>query len=155
MNRVSFLTALFCLFILTCCQQGTKLPENYQAKVCEELSQSLNKSLEAWQKEDLETYMSFLDKDMLNMFSYGPANNLEQCRESYKNVFDNYSIDGVKWELTDCFVDHNFAFETGLFEQRWISNDKQDTINFKMRGMTVYKKQVDGSWKQFRLIGQQ
>ena len=35
--------ALFCLFILTCCQQGTKLPENYQAQVCEELSQLGNK----------------------------------------------------------------------------------------------------------------
>ena len=155
MKRVSFLTALLCLFILICCQQGTKLPENYQAKVCEELSESLNKSLEAWQKEDLETYMSFLDKDMLNMFSYGPVQNLEQCRKSFGDVFKNYSIEGVRWEPVECTVDHNLAFTIILFEQKWISNDKQDTISFKMRGMTVSRKQEDGSWKMFRLFGQQ
>ena len=155
MKNSASLMALLCLLILTSCQPGTKLPENYQAQVCDELSKLGVKYFEAWEKEDLETCISFYDKDFLNMFSYGPANNVEQCRESYKNIFDNYSIDGVKWERTDCFADHNFAFETGLFEQRWISNDKQDTINFKMRGMTVYKKQVDSSWKQFRLIGQQ
>ena len=155
MKNVSFLTALFYLFILTCCQQGTKLPENYQAKVCDELTVSLNKSLEAWQKEDLETYLSFCDKDMLNMFSYGPAQNLEQCRKSFGDVFTNYSIEGVKWEPVECIVDHNLAFTIILFEQRWISNDKQDTISFKMRGMTVSRKQEDGSWKMFRLFGQQ
>jgi len=47
------------------------------------------------------------------------------------------------------------AFVTCLFEQKWITNDKQETISFKMRGMIVYKKQEDGSWKMFRLIGQQ
>jgi len=149
------LTAIFCLFILICCQQGTKLPENYQSQVCEELSESLTKSLEAWEKEDLEAYLSFFDKDMLNMFSYGPAQNLDECRKSFSDVFNNYSIEGVKWEPVDCIVDHNLAFMTTLFEQKWISNDKQDTISFKMRGMSVSRKQEDGSWKMFRLIGQQ
>jgi len=155
MKRVSFPAATLCLFILTCCQQGDKLPDNYQAEVCEELSQSFNKSLEAWQKEDLETYMSFLDKDMLNMFSYGPAQNLEQCRKSFSDIFNNYSIEGVKWEPVECIVDHDLAFMITLFEQKWISNDKQDTISFKMRGMGVFRKQEDGSWKMFRLFGQQ
>jgi ketosteroid isomerase-like protein len=153
-NLASFM-ALLCLLILTCCQQGTNLPENYQAQVCKELSESLTRSLEAWEKEDLEGYISFLDKDMLNMFSYGPAQNLEECRKSFRDVFDNYAIEGVKWEPVECIVDHNLAFMTTLFEQKWISNNKQDTISFKMRGIGVYRKQEDGSWKMFRLIGQQ
>lgn len=153
-NPVSLL-AVFCLLILTCCQQGTKLPENYQAKVCEELSESFTRSLEAWEKEDLETNLSFLDKDILNMFSYGPAQNLEECRKSFRDVFDTYSIEGVKWEPVECIVDHNLAFMTTLFEQKWITNDKQDTISFKMRGIGIYRKQEDESWKMFRLIGQQ
>ena len=41
-----------------------------------------------------------------------------------------------------------------MFKQKWITNDKQDTIHFDMRGMTVFKKQDDGSWKIFRLFGQ-
>lgn len=149
------LTAIFCLLILPCCKQGTKLPEDYQAQVCEKLSESLNKSLEAWKNEDMEGYLSFCDKDFLNMFSYGPAQNLEQCRKSFSDVFNNYSIEGVKLEPVECIVDHNLAFVTSLFEQTWISNDKQDTISAKMRVLAVSKKQEDGSWKMFRLIGQQ
>ena len=155
MKNFAFSVAFSCLFFLTSCQQGTKLPEDYQDQVCKELSESMTKSLEAWEKEDLETYLTFLDKDMLNMFSFGPAQNLEECRKSFIDVFDNYSIEGVKWEPVECIVDHNLAFLTSLFEQKWISNDKQDTISFKMRGMSVSRKQEDGSWKMFRLIGQQ
>jgi len=156
MKNFALLMTLLCLLILTCCQQGTEqTPESYQAEVCAELLQLDMAYFEAWENEDLETCMSYYDKDFINMFAYGPVRNLEECRESYQDVFDNYSIEGVKWERTECFVDNNMAFETGLFEQIWITNDQQDTISFKMRGMTVYRKQEDGSWKQFRLIAQQ
>ena len=147
---------LLCLLILTCCQQGTKqTPESYQAEVCDELLQLDMIYFEAWENEDLETCMSYCDKDFINMYSIDMASNLEESRKLYQDIFDNYSIEGVKWDRTECFVDNNMAFETGLFEQKWISNDKQDTISTKMRGMTVYRKQEDGGWKQFRLIGQQ
>ena len=144
-----------CLLILTCCQQGTKLPENYQDEVCKELSQLGAKYFETWEKEDLDSVMFFLDPEFLNMFSYGPATNLEENRESFRNVFDTYSVEDVKYERTECLVDHVMAFETGLFEQKWITNDQQDTISFRMRGLTVWRKQENGSWKMFRLIAQQ
>jgi len=147
--------ALLCLLILTCCQQGTKLPETYQDDVCNELSQLSALYFEAWENEDLDSVMFFLDKDMLNMFSFGPATNFEENRESFINVFDTYSVEDVKYERTECLVDSKYAFDTGWFEQKWISNDTQDTISFKMRGMSVWKKQEDGSWKMFRLIAQQ
>jgi ketosteroid isomerase-like protein len=99
--------------------------------------------------------MSYLDKDFINMFSYPAADNIEQCRESFQNVIDAYSIEGVKYNRTECLVDLNYAIETGMFEQSWISNDHQDTIDFKMRGMSIWKKQPDGSWKMYRLIAQQ
>jgi ketosteroid isomerase-like protein len=155
MKKVTLLLALVCLLFLTCCQQGTKLPENYQAEVCDELSQLNTPYFEAWANEDLDSVLFFLDKDFLNMFSYGPATNLEENIESFKNVFDTYSVEDVKYEETECLVDHIYAFTTGWFEQKWITNDMQDTISFKMRGMTVWKKQEDGSWKMFRLIAQQ
>jgi ketosteroid isomerase-like protein len=150
------LTALFCLIIITNCQQKKEAENpNYEAEVCELISQNSMKGFEAWQNEDLETYMSFLAPDFINMFSYGMTANLEECREQFQEVFDNYVIKDVKYERIECIVHHDMAFETGLFEQKWISNDGQDTIAFKMRGMNIYKKQEDGSWKWFRLMGQQ
>jgi len=153
-NPVSLL-AILCLLTLNCCQQGSKLPEGYQDQVCKELSESMTASLKAWEKEDLETYLTFLDKDIVNMFSYGMAQNLEECKQSFTDVFNNYSVEGVKWEPVECIVDHNLAFMITMFEQKWISNDKKDTISFKMRGISVNRKQEDGSWKMFRLLGQQ
>ena len=153
-NSVITLT-IICLLFLACCQQGTKLPEGYQAQVCKELSELGTKYFEAWDNEDLEACMSFYDKDFVNMFSFGSASNLEQCRESYKSMFENFIIEGVKYERSECFADHNFAFEVGVFEQTLISNNKEDTVINKTRGISVYKKQEDGSWEQFRLIGQQ
>lgn len=147
--------ALLCLLILPCCQQGTTLPETYQDDVCNELSQLGKLYFEAWADEDMDSVLFFLDKDFLNMFSYGPATNLEENIESFKNVADTYSIEDVKYEETECLVDHIYAFTTGWFEQKWITNDMQDTISFRMRGMTVWKNHEDGSWKMFRLIAQQ
>lgn len=155
MKNAVTLMAFLCLLILPCCQKGTKLPENYQAQVCEELSRLGTTYFEAWDNENLDSCLFFLDKDFLNMFSYGPATNLQENIESFRNVFDTYSVEDVKYERTECLVDHIYAFETGLFEQKWISNDAKDTISFRMRGLTVWRKQEDGSWKMFRLIGQQ
>ena len=149
------LTAIFCLLILTCCQQGTKLPENYQAEVCDELIQLDKLFFEAWDNEDLDSCMSFIAPDFINMFSAGTASNFEESRESYKSMFENYIIEGVKFDRSECFVDQNFAFEIGTFEQTLISNDGKDTIQGKTRAISVFKKQEDGSWKQFRLISQQ
>lgn len=156
MKKVTLLIALLYLLILVNCKQGSKLPENYQDEVCAELTEFTQKSLETWENEDLETYMSYLDKNILNMYSYDMRMNYEECREGFKNLFDDYSIEDVKFESIECFVDHNYAFEIGLLDQKWISNDKQDTIvTDRLRGLTIYKKQEDGNWKMFRLIGQQ
>lgn len=155
MKNFKILAIIFSLLLSGSCQQGQKQPENYQARVCEELSQLDTKYFKAWDNENLDSVMFFFDKDFLNMFSYGPATNYQENVESLKNVFDAYSVEDVKYERIECFVDNKYAFETGLFEQRWISNDKEDTTFFKMRGLTVWRKQGDGTWKIFRLIAQQ
>jgi len=153
MKKIFLLIA--CCSIMISCQTEKKPSDAYKAEVAEELARMNSLYFEAWQNEDLDSTMSFFAPDFMNMFSYGPAANVEQCRESFKDVVDNYSIEGVKYERTECFVDCDYAFEVGLFEQQWITNDKSDTVFFKMRGMTVFKKQEDGSWKMFRLIAQQ
>jgi len=155
MKKIFVFIACIGLLSLFSCQQEKRPTAQDKALVAEELSRLNKLYFEAWQNEDLDSCMSFLAPDFINMFSYGPAANYEQCREANQKVFENYIIEGVKYERTECFVDCDMAFEDGLFEQQWITNDKSDTIFFKMRGLTVFKKQEDGSWKQFRLIAQQ
>ena len=78
----------------------------------------------------------------------------QDCREGFQEVSDTYSIEGVEFKSIDVIVDNDYAVETEIFKQKWITNDKQDTIHFDMRLMFVFKKQDDGSWKIFRLFGQ-
>jgi ketosteroid isomerase-like protein len=149
---------LILLILLVSCQQTEKIgqtAEEYQAEVKEKIDQFNKLFFEAWKNEELDSTLFFLDEGFINMFSFGPSlTTKEECREAFKNVFDTYSIEDVEYESVETIADQNYTFETWLFKQKWISNDKQDTILFDMRGMYVYKKQTDGSWKLFRLIGQ-
>ena len=129
--------------------------KNYESKIKILIAEQSKKYFKAWQNKDLESTLSFLDDDFINMFSLGMNQTKEECREDWKRVFDTYAIEGVEFNQTELIVDKDYAFEIGLFKQKWITNDKQDTISFDMRGLTVYKKQEDGNWKMFRLIAQQ
>jgi ketosteroid isomerase-like protein len=155
MKHSALFVAIVCLFMLPCCKNSREAADNYKADVCKEISQLGKEYFAAWENKNLDSVMFFLDKDFINMFSFGPSQNFEECRESFRNVFDTYVIEDVNYKQVECIVDHDFAFETGLFEQKWISNNSQDTISFNMRGMSVWRKQDEGSWKMFRLIAQQ
>jgi ketosteroid isomerase-like protein len=144
--------------IICACQQTKQIDptsEEYQAKVKEEIVQLNKLYFEAWENEDVDSVMYFIDEGFINMFSFGMSSTKEQSPDDFANVFENYSVEDVVYETTEVIADQNYAVETGLLKQKWITNDKQDTILFDMRGMQVWKKQEDGSWKIFRLIGQQ
>jgi ketosteroid isomerase-like protein len=145
------------IFFMSCQQkkQTNTTSEEYQAEVKQQIAQLDKLYFEAWENKDLDSTLSFLDKGFINMFSFGLSQTKEECREAWSGVFDAYSIDNVEFKSIELIADLNYAFETGLFKQRWITNDKQDTLLFDMRGITVFKKQGDGGWKMFRLIGQQ
>jgi ketosteroid isomerase-like protein len=155
MKKVIFLVIV--LAVISCQQtkQTGQTAEEYQAEVKEKIAQFNKLYFEAWENELLDSTLFFLDEGFINMFSFGPSQTKEECREAFQNVFDMYSIEDVKYESVELLADQNYAIETGLFKQTWISNDKQDTVRFDMRGMSVFKKQEDGSWKMFRLVGQQ
>ena len=107
MKTITPLIALFFLLILVGCKQGSEISESYQDEVCAELIEFTHESLETWENEDVETYMSYLDKDIINMYSYNLSMNLEENREGFKDLFETYSIEDVNFEVVECFVDHN------------------------------------------------
>jgi ketosteroid isomerase-like protein len=151
MKKVTILMAL--LFLLTCCKQELKLPENYDAEVRDELSQLMTKYVEAWENLDEVTFWSCFDEGYLRLHSNNYVSNLEQEIESFKEYFVAYSYEDVKYKSIDCVVDHNYAFEIGQMEYNSINNEKQDTlIHIKTSGFFVYRKQEEGGWKIFRFV---
>ena len=156
MKKVNFL--LIVLISVVSCQQSQQTgqtQEEYHAEVKETLTQSNKLWFEALENEDADSLLFFLDEGFINMFALGLSQTKEQCLEAWKDIFDTYLIQDVEYESVELMVDQNYAFETMLFKQKWITNDKQDTLLFDMRTVSIHKKQEDGSWKLFRLIGQQ
>lgn len=145
------------LLAATSCQQTKQIDptsEEYQAKVKEEIAQLDRLYYEAWENEDLETCLSMLDEGFINMFYFDMSMSKEQCSDGFADVFDTYSIADVEYESVEVIADQNYAIETLLFQQKWITNDKQDTTLFDIRSITVFKKQEDSSWKWFRHYAQ-
>ena len=155
MKKAPLLLTLLVFFIS--CQQTVQTDlaaEEYKAVVEETIAKSMKLFYEAWENEDVDSTLFFLDEGFINMFGFGMSITKEECKERFQEVFDTHSIEGVEFKIIEIIVDHDYAFETEMFKQTWITNDLQDTILFDMRPMFVFKKQDDGSWKIFRLIGQ-
>ena len=155
MKKAPLLLTLLVFFIS--CQQTVQTDlaeEEYKAEVEETIAKSMKLFYEAWENEDVDSTLFFLDEDFINMFDFGMSLTKEESREIFQEVFDTYSIEGVEFKIIEIIVGHDYAFETEMFKQKWITNDLQDTILTDMRPMHVFKKQDDGSWKLFRLIGQ-
>ena len=155
MKKVIFLVVV--LAVISCQQskQIDPISQEYQAKVKEEIAQLDRLYFEAWENKDLETCLSALDEGFINMFYFDMSMPKEQCRDGFADVFDTYSIEDVEYESVEVIADQNYAVETLLLQQKWITNDKQDTILFDVRLITVLKKQEDSSWKWFRHFAQQ
>jgi len=155
MKKVIFL--VFVLAVISCQQtkQIDPTSEEYQAEVKQQIAQVDKLFYEAWENKDLDSVLSFVDEEFLNMFSFGMTMTKEQCREGFPDVFDTYSIEDIEFKSVELIADQDYAFETQLFKQKWITNDKQDTILYDMRIFMIFKRQEDGNWKVFRNIGQQ
>jgi len=155
MKKAPLLLTLLVFFIS--CQQTVQTDlaeEEYKAEVEKTIAKSMKLFYEAWENEDVDSTLFFLDEGFINMFDFGMSLTKEESREIFQEVFDTYSIEGVEFKIIEIIVGHDYAFETEMFKQKWITNDLQDTILTDMRPMHVFKKQDDGSWKLFRLIGQ-
>ena len=149
-----FLT--FLVFFISCQQtlQTGQATEEYKTEVKETIAKFNKLFHEAWENKDLDSTLFFYDEGSINMFGFEFSATKQECRELFQGVFDTYSIEGVEFKSIELVIDNNYAFETGMYKQKWISNDMQDTILFDVRTMFVFKKQDDDSWKIFRLIVQ-
>ena len=153
-----FIYLLPLLVLVISCQttnQNKPSEEEDLAEANAEISRLDKLWIEAWANEDLDSTLFFLDDGFLNMFGPGVPRTKEESLGDFKNVFDTYSVEDLEYTPVELIIDQNYAIETGLLKQKWITNDKQDTVFFDMRGMVIWKKQADGSWKIFRNMGQQ
>ena len=153
-NYLSILIVTVMFVAISCLPHHQQSSEEYQNEVKQKIAELDKLWFEAWENEELDSVMTFLDEGFLNIFGFDMTWDKEQCRKNFQESFITSSIEDVEHKTVETFVDHDYAFETLLFKQKIITNDKQDTTIYDTRLMTVYKKQEDKSWKVFRLMGQ-
>jgi ketosteroid isomerase-like protein len=153
-NYLSMLIAMLLLATFSC-HHNEQNQEAYQNEAKQKIAELDKLYHKAWENENLDSTLLFYDDDFVNTFFINMNLNKEQTREGFQELFDNYSIEGVEYKTVEIFVDQNYAFETQLFKQKWITNDKKDTTYFDLRIMFVFKKQEDSNWKIFRFMAQQ
>jgi len=148
-KHLSILMAMLLLATFACHhkEQNQEANLNEAKQKIAELDQLF---FEAWENEDVESVITCLDDDIIIMPNFGETYNKEQFREGIQNLFDTYSVEDLEVDRVDLIVDRNYAFETGLLKQKWITRDKQDTVYYDSRIMTEFKKQEGGDWKWFR-----
>lgn len=75
---------------------------------------------EAWEKKDIEPYLSYYDKGFSSQ-----GMNIDQWKAYKENLFNHYST--VKIKLSDLKLIKNNEYITAVFKQNFNSNSLQDT----------------------------
>jgi ketosteroid isomerase-like protein len=145
------------LLMVTGCRQETSTAETCtpDPALADITSRMMREYMDAWSRKDLEAVLSYLDTGFVNMYTIGMDDDYEQCRYAWQSIFDQNDLEVVKYERLEFMADVNTAYEIGVLEQNWYPKNSTDTIHAIARGLSIYKKQSDGSWKIYRLFVQQ
>ena len=102
---------------------------------------------------DDEKAASIWTDDGLNMPAYGITQNKEELLEFVREIALNNQWEILEYKPLELFVHGDMAYEFSLFEHNATPNSGGETVNTKMRCITVYKFE-DGKWKWHRWMPQ-
>ena len=105
---------------------------------------------EVW---DSKIAASLWTDDGINMPVYGVNQDREEMLAFIKDIVDNNKWDFVEFKPLELFVHDAMAYEFSLLEHNMTPYDGDETVNTKMRCITVYKKE-EGTWKLHRWMPQ-
>ena len=80
------------------------------------------------------------------MPAYGVSQNKEEMLDFVKDITLNNKWEIVDYKPLELFVHEDMAYEFSLLEHNATPNDGGETVNTKMRCITVYKR-INGVWK--------
>ncbi len=123
----------------------------------EEIAREIAGIYEVMQEEALnwddEKARSLWTADGINMPVYGMTQNREEMIEFCKEISLNNKWEILDYEPLELFVHGDMAYEFSLFEHNTTPNEGGETVNTKMRCISVYKRD-NGQWKLHRWMPQ-
>jgi uncharacterized protein (TIGR02246 family) len=147
-NKIWFsITAFLLLSILSIsCRQS----ENEQNKTnTEEITSVLKQTVEAFNSEDTESFLSFFSDDVIRMQPDTWSDiTKDDIRKWYENVKDKFTYQ-CKISIDEIIVTGDWAIVRNTCKGKLIPKRGGDPVpGFGgSRHVTILKKQLDGSWK--------
>jgi len=150
------ISAIVLIMIASCQQKEVVNNTENETKVANQLSQIWREYGEAIRNRDIDKVMSYHNsEEYINYPFYGSTQKgFEESKRFLKDFIENNTIEELNIEQIEVKVLGDFAFEVALMEQK-LTQEGDSTIMAKQRSFSIFKKQVDGSWKFYRWIGQQ
>lgn len=102
---------------------------------------------------DDEKAASLWTEDGLNMPVYGLTQNRKELIDFCREIALNNRWEILDYKPLELFVHGDMAYEFSLFEHNTTPHDGGETVNTKMRCISVYKKE-NGQWKLHRWMPQ-
>ena len=131
-------------------ETATAQTKNEVAREIAGIYQEMKEGVLNW---DDEKARSMWSKDGINMPAYGLTQNREELIEFCRAIALNNKWEILDYKPLELFVHGDMAYEFSLFEHNTIPNEGGETVNTKMRCISVYKKE-DGQWKLHRWMPQ-
>ena len=133
-------------------KQETQI-EQTNAEVAEELLKIWDTMYTSTEKWDVNVAKSIWTEDGINMPVYGISQNRQEMLDFIKDIVVNNKWEFVEFKPLELFVHDDLAYEFSLVEHNITPNNGEETVNTKMRCISVYKK-VNGVWKIHRFMPQ-
>jgi ketosteroid isomerase-like protein len=100
-----------------------------------------------------EKARSLWTEDGINMPVYGMTQNREELIEFCREIALNNKWEILDYKPLELSVHGDTAYEFSLFEHNTTPNEGGETVNTRMRCISVYKRE-DGKWKLHRWMPQ-
>ena len=144
------LVTLLC-FTFSCQAYEEKPTVDIEADV-EAIKSLTDEIMKAFNEGDLEAFMATVAEDAVYMPPGEPALiGKEAIRNWYTELFDKMSFDATisSDEIEIC---GDWAIQRATWKGSWIQKDSGETTQFESPGIYIYRKQLDGSWKNSHAI---
>lgn len=122
-------------------------------EVAKEIGKIYEAMFEAAQKPNDEKAPSIWTEDGINMPIYGVTQNIHEMMMFIQDITENKRWEFVEYKPLELFVHDDMAYEFSLLEHNLHPNDGSETVNTKMRCISVYKRD-NGKWKLHRWMPQ-
>ena len=147
---------IFCLFLVSSCKpvEEELSPLEKFKEIQTQIEQTWMDYHTAYEKEDIDSVMSFFTERCIIMPDYGiTIKGKKELEESFSEFFTKNNVAVTNRVSTEFMVHRDDIFEIGEIEQLIIT-DKEDTVAARSRYIIGFQKQEDDSWKIHRWLNQ-